>query len=289
MSKISVTTIAGLTSGGDANTVKIESGDTFQALSNATVGGTLGVTGVSTFTGNVGVGMTPNTNYGKEVNVLSGTSNVRLKLANSTTGSTNTDGFDLIADGNGAYVWNRENSLLAFATNNDEKLRLHSNGVFACSAGVALGVGVNNTASNVLDDYEEGTWTPTLVSSGATFAYSVQQGIYTKIGDLVTFNCVVQLDGGGNSFTGNSVTLNGWPFTSRNSQGAHARFFIYGRYLNLDAGNGYTYAYADLNGNSASAPLKEGGDNTPTNNLASNDLSSSSGQLYLHGHYYTDS
>ena len=45
MSKISVTTIAGLTSGGDANKVKIESGDTLQVESNATVGGTLGVTG----------------------------------------------------------------------------------------------------------------------------------------------------------------------------------------------------------------------------------------------------
>ena len=48
MSKISVTTIAGLTSGGDANKVKIESGDTLQVvLSGATVGGTLGVTGAS--------------------------------------------------------------------------------------------------------------------------------------------------------------------------------------------------------------------------------------------------
>jgi len=51
MSKITVTTIAGLTSGGDANTVKIESGDTLAVQSNATVGGTLGVTGASTLTG----------------------------------------------------------------------------------------------------------------------------------------------------------------------------------------------------------------------------------------------
>ena len=33
MSKISVTTIAGLTSGGDANKVKIESGDDFNVVS----------------------------------------------------------------------------------------------------------------------------------------------------------------------------------------------------------------------------------------------------------------
>ena len=36
MSKITVTTIAGLTSGGDANTVKIESGDAFQVVSGVT-------------------------------------------------------------------------------------------------------------------------------------------------------------------------------------------------------------------------------------------------------------
>lgn len=51
MSKITVTTIAGLTSGGDANKVKIESGDTLQVESNATVGGTLGVTGATTTAG----------------------------------------------------------------------------------------------------------------------------------------------------------------------------------------------------------------------------------------------
>ena len=41
MSKITVTTIAGQTSGADANKVKIESGDTLEVTSNATVGGTL--------------------------------------------------------------------------------------------------------------------------------------------------------------------------------------------------------------------------------------------------------
>ena len=51
MSKISVTTIAGLTSGGDANKVIIESGDTLQVDSNATVGGTLTTNGGVTLGG----------------------------------------------------------------------------------------------------------------------------------------------------------------------------------------------------------------------------------------------
>ena len=162
---------------------------------------------------------------------------------------------------------------------------LVNTGLITASAGVAVG---GTGSANTLDDYEEGTFTPTLVSSGSTFAYSVQQGIYTKVGDLVTFNVVIQLDGGGNSFSSNSVSINGWPFTSRNSQGAHGRFFIHGRYLNVDTSGSYYYAFAQLDGNSASAPLKEGGDNIPIASLGANRLSSSSGQLYLHGHYYTD-
>ena len=43
MSKITVTTIAGQTSGADANKVKIESGDTLEVVTNATVGGDLTV------------------------------------------------------------------------------------------------------------------------------------------------------------------------------------------------------------------------------------------------------
>ena len=51
MSKITVTTIAGATSGADANKVKIESGDTLEVTSNATVGGTLTTTGATALNG----------------------------------------------------------------------------------------------------------------------------------------------------------------------------------------------------------------------------------------------
>ena len=54
MSKITVTTIAGLTSGGDANTVKIESGDAFNVVSGATtLGGAATISGNATFSGDI--------------------------------------------------------------------------------------------------------------------------------------------------------------------------------------------------------------------------------------------
>jgi hypothetical protein len=42
----------------------------------------------------------------------------------------------------------------------------------------------DTAAANALDDYEEGTFTPTM--GGATFAYSIQSGFYTKIGRQVS-------------------------------------------------------------------------------------------------------
>ncbi len=157
---------------------------------------------------------------------------------------------------------------------------------YSTSSGIVLG-STSNVASNTLDDYEEGTWTPNLVSSGATFQYSVRQAEYTKVGDVVHFNMYIQLDGGGNSFTSNIVTLEGWPFTSRSGSGALSRHFIHGRYLNV-SGSGYTYAFLGLNNNAAVANLVEGGDNVPLANLNSNNLSNASGQIVCSGIYFTD-
>ena len=42
-------------------------------------------------------------------------------------------------------------------------------------------------SANLLDDYEEGTWTPAYSTSGGSFTYdSATQGRYTKIGNVVT-------------------------------------------------------------------------------------------------------
>jgi hypothetical protein len=50
-------------------------------------------------------------------------------------------------------------------------------------SGIYLG---GTGAANYLDDYEEGTWTPTLTASGYTFTHTAQYGFYTKVGNLVT-------------------------------------------------------------------------------------------------------
>lgn len=71
--------------------------------------------------------------------------------------------------------------------------------------------------ANTLDDYEEGTWTPVFVSSGATFSYASQIGHYTKIGNRAFITWRIQLNTSGNTLTANSTTITGVPFTNGNT------------------------------------------------------------------------
>jgi len=118
-----------------------------------------------------------------------------------------------------------------------EAVRIHNNQVMSASAGVALGVGTANTSSNVLDDYEEGTWTPTLsgTSSGASgVTYSYRLGWYEKIGHNVTAHC--WLDSASMSSVPTGVaTITGLPFTTKNiSQFWHSCYIGYCNFWDSD-------------------------------------------------------
>ena len=65
-------------------------------------------------------------------------------------------------------------------------------------------------SANALDDYEEGTWTP---SVGGTATYTHSEGFYTKIGNLVHIHFDIQINAIG---TGNGSSITNAPFTSAN-------------------------------------------------------------------------
>lgn len=71
-----------------------------------------------------------------------------------------------------------------------------------------------SSGANTLDDYEEGSWTPTLAFGGASvgITYSARQGRYTKVGNVVTAWCYIFLSSKGSS-TGNT-SISGLPFTA---------------------------------------------------------------------------
>lgn len=67
---------------------------------------------------------------------------------------------------------------------------------------------VSSSDANTLDDYEEGTWTP---SVGGNATYTKQVGTYTKIGRHVYFSCLLHINAIG---TGSATTVSGLPFTA---------------------------------------------------------------------------
>ena len=62
--------------------------------------------------------------------------------------------------------------------------------------------------ANTLDDYEEGTWTPS-VGGTATYNATYTVGFYTKIGRQVTLNFSIQITSLG---TGSATTIQNAPF-----------------------------------------------------------------------------
>jgi len=80
-------------------------------------------------------------------------------------------------------------------------------------------------SANTLDDYEEGTFTPTINASGFTsITYARQDGHYTKIGNQVC--CYITLQWTGTSAAG-QFRLEGLPFASANTPSAKGMFVTY--------------------------------------------------------------
>jgi hypothetical protein len=87
---------------------------------------------------------------------------------------------------------------------------------FATMSGVTFpATQVTSADANTLDDYEEGTWTPTAVggTSAGTTTYSGRTGNYTKVGNIVTANGFLNVSG----MTGTGNMLISLPFTANNS------------------------------------------------------------------------
>jgi hypothetical protein len=93
--------------------------------------------------------------------------------------------------------------------------------------------------SELLADYEEGTWTPVITAGVGSFTSYTSQGIYTKVGRIVTAWCSFQITnvGTGNTF----CTVAGYPFTSYNSAAPsmQAGVTLY-RENNITGATGYT-------------------------------------------------
>jgi hypothetical protein len=106
-----------------------------------------------------------------------------------------------------------------------------------------------STDANTLDDYEEGTWTPTIASgfSTAPTSYSTQRGAYTKIGRYVYFQ--IQIDANGTVADASGLQIGGLPFTcaDANTVAHGGAFFNYQNSFDTNAGDTFHIINASTN------------------------------------------
>ena len=217
------------------NGVKLVNGDDFTATngsdvvltSGAAAGDTVEVLSYSTYEVNAQTytgGLTINNNAATVLTVDRATSDgtlVDFKKNGTSVGSVGTQGGDKLTVGNAAvgvafnntlgvesiYPWNlttndaRDAAVdIGYPTVRFKNLYL--------SGGVYLG---GTGAANLLDDYEEGTWTPTFANGVINVTYINRYGSYVKIGRVVTVRMLV---GGAFTTTGGTVQISGLPFVS---------------------------------------------------------------------------
>ena len=182
--------------GAQGSRVTVPTGHTFAVTSNATVGGTLGVTGIGTFADDIVIGDGKTIGSASKTDAITIASSGLTQLRSTGIGA-GSQVFQVIDDGATLFQIRAEDGNISFPQ---------------AGAGIYLGVTSGN-AANLLNDYEEGTWQPnfTNMNSGQT------NGTYTKIGNLVICNFELQAAG-----TNSSVNITGVPFAISMGSGVRA-------------------------------------------------------------------
>ena len=217
-------------------------------------------------TGNVGIGTaTPTVASGLGLVLNGGAGQTRLAFKNSTTGDAAGDGVQFALVSTGFIYQNRETGgYHSFEIDGVEYLQVASTGNINVPAGNVVigtsGKGIDFSAtagtgtSELLADYEEGDWTPTVTANSGSITSYTSSGVYTKVGRQVTCSFKVTITNQGTAVGPVLVTL---PYTV----GSYTPTFVgcgredgtSGYALETFAYSGSTFAYVTLyqNGNVA--------------------------------------
>ena len=195
----------------------------------ATVGTTLGVTGNLTVqTNKLAV-----TTTGVGCGTATPSNQLHVKSTSSTPALIETSGgaltyLQFTSTTGSAYIGNNANGLGFYTTGSaDLRMSLAAAGDLSITSGnVVMGTAnkgidfsINSEAtgmtSELLNDYEEGTWTPVFqgTTTNGTYVYSTQVGRYTKVGNLVTVFGHLVISSITTAATG-VMRIGGLPFTT---------------------------------------------------------------------------
>jgi len=207
-------------------------GDDLTVTDDATIGGTLGVTGVLTGTsldisGDIDVDGTTNLDV---VNAVGAFSVTGTRAGDFLAKITSSNTFGLLVKTTSTSASHEQ---VQFVDANDSVLfKVLGNGAATIKNGLTLTDGnltvasghgidfaatgnITGTDAEILSDYEEGAWTPTL-SGQASITYATQTGMYNKIGNLVIAKFFLTT----NAYSGQAALLAvaSLPFTVANNQ-----------------------------------------------------------------------
>ena len=133
-------------------------------------------------------------------------------------------GYTLFRDSGPNYVNVNSNQPLYLSTNNTVNVQVETSGDVKINTGNVVmgtsGKGIDFSAtagtgtSELLNDYEEGTFTPTITNGATAVTYSTNAGTYTKVGRLVTV--IIQITTSASTLNAGQLTVSGLPFVSSN-------------------------------------------------------------------------
>ena len=245
--------MSSISSGTTATTTLIHSGDTTgQLVFKTNDTGSGGTTAMTIDTSqNVGIGTTTPSAWGSSWKVIQGSAGSFANYSNSLAGiytnmyqnSGGTNTYVISAQSaqyiqyQGSHIWATAPSGTAGnAITFTQVLAVDKAKTLALEGATSVsGTGISfpatqsaSTDANTLDDYEEGTWTPSVYdaeSGGNAATLSRAEGFYTKCGNVVTYFCNIVLSSKGSMVAGNNVIVRGLPFTTKSNTGGEQSMF----------------------------------------------------------------
>ena len=114
------------------------------------------------------------------------------------------------------------------------------------SGGVNFGDagGSGTPSSNLLDDYEEGTWTPTVLYGSTGVSVVISRSKYVKIGSMVTVSATLGIT---SSPSAGAMSIQNLPFSSSVNVETTGSIMLYNVDFDVDTVNVVTYQYNSAN------------------------------------------
>ena len=248
--------------------------------------------------GLMGLGTTTPSSYNGDANKLVlKESGVNTGMTIATTGNNNCNIFFADSDVDGAseyagYIqYSHAQDELRLGASANNRVKISQNEVEIVDGDLKIGTsghGINfdgfgaGGVSNLLDDYEEGTFTPSIVSGrSGSISYSQQVGIYTKIGNKVFCQIYMNISGGTNAAS--ALYIGGLPFNNINTtsyEGGGFHTYQYGFFTSSGAKDNHPWVM--LNNNQVIFHRTDNG-----SQVLASDTSTAQNYLIFHVQYIT--